>query len=131
MPRNPYASNSSPLRAAPAAAVSRPSVDTDESRRVPPIALDQREACRAIGVSDATLRDMIRRGVVPAVQVGRRWLIPIAALTRRLGELAEAEADARRRQATDDNPAAPRGSICLDDPDHDDTESRPPARLVG
>ena len=99
--RNPYSTSPSrPVPAARAPALDPPTVPS--RRRVPTLALDMAEACEAIGVADATLRDMIRRGVVPAIQVGRRWLVPVDALRQRLADLALAEANKKGRRGADD-----------------------------
>ena len=94
MPANPH-----PAR--PSWGVSRDERDADaeangppirKPRRVPVLALDTAEACRAFGVSDNTLRRMIADGTVPALKIGTRTLIPLDAARQRLGELALAEA---------------------------------------
>ena len=71
-------------------------------RRVPALALDMAEACDALGVADSTLRGLIRDGTVPALQVGRRWMIPVDALRRRLSELATEAANQRGRRGAAD-----------------------------
>lgn len=38
------------------------------------------EAARRLGVHRETLRAAIERGDVPAARLGRRWLVPIAAI---------------------------------------------------
>ena len=103
--RNPYANPTpAPRPATPRAVLTPPSVaDLDAPAGRPVVvgrvALDMAEACDALGVADSTLRELIRGGVVPAVQIGRRWLIPVDALRHRLGKLAEAAADARAADA--------------------------------
>ena len=90
MPAKPFAR--------PAAAWNPPATDDDapaRRRRVPTLALDMSEGCRAFGVSENTLRDMIESGIVPAVKVGRRTLIPLDAARQRLSEIALSEARKR------------------------------------
>ena len=43
------------------------------------------EAARRLGVHRETLRAAIERGEVPASRLGRRWLVPIAAIEDLLG----------------------------------------------
>lgn len=38
------------------------------------------EAAQRLGVHRETLRAAIERGEVPAARLGRRWLVPVAAL---------------------------------------------------
>lgn len=45
-----------------------------------PLAVDVREAARLLSVSPYTLRRYIRCGRVPSIRLGRRVLIPVAAL---------------------------------------------------
>ena len=52
------------------------------------ITLTIREAAKAIGIHEQTLRRYVRRGIVPAVRLGSRVLIPVEALRR----LIEAQA---------------------------------------
>ena len=52
-----------------------PGTPTDE-----PIAVSIAEAAARLGIHRQTLRAAIERGDVRAVRVGRRWLIPIAAI---------------------------------------------------
>lgn len=48
------------------------------------------QACRALQVSEPTLRDGIRAGHVPVLRLGRRQLIPRVWLEKRLEEVAAA-----------------------------------------
>ena len=87
---------SKPLR--PAGAWNPPADDDagpTKRRRVPTLALDMSEGCRAFNVSENTLRGMIESGIVPALKVGRRTLIPLDAARQRLSELALSEARKR------------------------------------
>ena len=45
-----------------------------------PIAVSIAEAAARLGIHRQTLRAAIERGDLRAVRVGRRWLIPIAAI---------------------------------------------------
>lgn len=38
------------------------------------------EAARALGISRNSAYEAVHRGELPAVQIGRRWLVPVAAL---------------------------------------------------
>ena len=40
------------------------------------------EAGKALGVSCATAYEAVRSGDLPSIRVGRRWLVPTAALRR-------------------------------------------------
>jgi excisionase family DNA binding protein len=40
------------------------------------------EAAQRLGVHRETLRCAIERGEIPAARLGRRWLVPVAALDR-------------------------------------------------
>ena len=104
--RNPYATHPTPAPrpATPRPVSTLPSVadadaPVDRLPAVERVALDTAEACAALGVADGTLREMIAAGIVPAVRVGRRILVPVDALRRRLADLALAEADARAADA--------------------------------
>ena len=57
-----------------------PGVRSDE-----PIVLSIAEAAARLGIHRQTLRAAIERGDVHAVRVGRRWLIPVAAIDELLG----------------------------------------------
>ena len=46
----------------------------------PPLTIS--EAAERLGLHRLTLRAAIDRGEVPAVQIGRRWLVPVAAVER-------------------------------------------------
>jgi excisionase family DNA binding protein len=49
-----------------------------------PQALTIGEAAVRLGVHRETLRAAIERGEIPAARLGRRWLVPVAALDRLL-----------------------------------------------
>jgi excisionase family DNA binding protein len=53
-----------------------------------PQALTIADAARRLGVHRETLRAAIERGEVPAARLGRRWLVPVAALDRLLAGLS-------------------------------------------
>lgn len=57
---------------------------------VPCLALRPREAARAIGVSERTLWDWTKRGLVPHVRLNKAILYPVDALRRWLDEQAGA-----------------------------------------
>ena len=50
-----------------------------------PIVLTIAEAATRLGVHRQTLRAAIERGDLHAVRVGRRWLVPVAAIEELLG----------------------------------------------
>jgi excisionase family DNA binding protein len=52
---------------------------------VEPLAVDVREAARLISLSRFTVRRYIKRGLLRAVRVGRRVLVPIGELERLVG----------------------------------------------
>jgi excisionase family DNA binding protein len=47
---------------------------------IEPEAITIGQAARRLGVHRDTLRSAIARGEVPAARIGRRWLIPLAAI---------------------------------------------------
>jgi excisionase family DNA binding protein len=47
-----------------------------------PLAVDVREAGRLLSVSKYTIRRLIRRGVLQAVRISRRLLVPVAEIER-------------------------------------------------
>ncbi|MGA2806304.1 MAG: helix-turn-helix domain-containing protein [Acidimicrobiales bacterium] len=49
-----------------------------------PQALTIGQAAIRLGVHRETLRAAIERGEIPAARLGRRWLVPVAALDRLL-----------------------------------------------
>ncbi|MGH9110021.1 MAG: helix-turn-helix domain-containing protein [Acidimicrobiales bacterium] len=51
-----------------------------------PIVLTIAEAAARLGIHRQTLRAAIERGDLHAVRVGRRWLIPVAAIEELLGD---------------------------------------------
>ncbi len=42
------------------------------------------EASKLLGISKGLAFEAVRRGEIPALRVGRRWLVPVAALARLL-----------------------------------------------
>lgn len=50
--------------------------------------LDTEEAARLLRMHPRTLRTKVRRGSIPAVQVGKRWRFRASTLDRWLGKLA-------------------------------------------
>ncbi|MDD2585481.1 MAG: helix-turn-helix domain-containing protein [Syntrophomonadaceae bacterium] len=51
-----------------------------------PMALSPAKAADKLGLSPGVVRQMIYDSKLPAVQVGRRWIIPVKALERWLDE---------------------------------------------
>lgn len=49
-------------------------------------ALTVPEAAALLGVGTRQCYEAARRGEIPAIRVGRRWIVPTAALLRLLGE---------------------------------------------
>ena len=58
-----------------------------------PQALTIGQAAARLGVHRETLRAAIERGEFPAARLGRRWLVPVAALDRLLGPLLATQID--------------------------------------
>lgn len=56
----------------------------DETRNLP-AALTVAEAAPLLRVSERHLRELLRRGEVPSLRLGRRVVIPTARLLRELG----------------------------------------------
>lgn len=53
---------------------------------VPRLALSAPEVAEAIGISETKVYEMLAAGQLPSVRVGRRQVIPVAALARWLDE---------------------------------------------
>ena len=53
--------------------------------------LDVEEAGQLLGISRALAYEAARRGELPTIRVGRRLLVPVAAVERLLGERRSAE----------------------------------------
>lgn len=65
----------------------------DAPTKVEPLALRAREAAIALGVSERTLFDLTREGVIPSVRLTNKIVVyPIDVVRRRLAELAEQQA---------------------------------------
>jgi excisionase family DNA binding protein len=47
---------------------------------IPRLALSLREAAQATGLSERTIKELSRANQIPLVRVGRRVLVPVAAL---------------------------------------------------
>ena len=74
------------LPAPPAWTGSKPTSTTDAADAphvapVPRVTLNQREACEALGVSPATLRDLEKSHDLPVIRLGKRAMYPVAAMT--------------------------------------------------
>ena len=54
-----------------------------------PLAVSVEEAGRLVGLSKHTIRKYIRQGLIDAVRVGRRVLVPVASLERLLERVPE------------------------------------------
>lgn len=54
-----------------------------------PLALSPEKAADKLGLSPAFVRQMIYRKELPAVQVGRRWIVPVKALEIWLNQAVE------------------------------------------
>ena len=51
------------------------------------------EAARQIGIGRNLAYEGIRRGEIPAIKIGKRLLVPVAALERMLAEAGQAKGD--------------------------------------
>ncbi len=51
------------------------------------------QAARQIGIGRNLAYEGIRRGEIPAIKIGKRLLVPVAALERMLAEAGQAEGD--------------------------------------
>lgn len=54
------------------------------------------ETARRLGIRDDTVIWMLECGDIPALRIGRNWLVPVKALEEWLIERAKAEAKERR-----------------------------------
>lgn len=59
------------------------------------LAVSVREAARMLGIRRDTARRLIAAGELPAVRIGTRWRVPVAALEEWLLRLAEERAEVR------------------------------------
>jgi|BioPla2DNA2_1021312.scaffolds.fasta_scaffold444891_1 excisionase family DNA binding protein len=55
-----------------------------------PLALSPARVANKLGLAPRTVREMIYNKQIPAIQVGRRWLIPVKALENWLDEQVKA-----------------------------------------
>jgi excisionase family DNA binding protein len=51
------------------------------------------EACPILGISRASAYEAARVGEIPTLRIGRRLVVPVAALRRMLGEILENDHD--------------------------------------
>ena len=51
----------------------------------PPLTMSVTAAARALGISRGLAYELVHRGELPAVRLGRRLLVPVAALDRLVG----------------------------------------------
>jgi excisionase family DNA binding protein len=82
-----YPALASPQRAGRGDWMSTPAFASDG-----PLAVTIGEAARRLGVHRETLRAAIERGEVPAARLGRRWLVPIAAIEQLLSHPGNGDA---------------------------------------
>ena len=61
-----------------------------------PAVLDSARVAELLGCTKATIEDLLRRGDLPGVKLGRGWCIPGAALIQRLNDMATEQAEERR-----------------------------------
>jgi excisionase family DNA binding protein len=54
-----------------------------DPRTEPTVSVERAGAC--LGISRASAYDAVRRGEIPAIRLGRRWVVPTAHLRRLLG----------------------------------------------
>jgi excisionase family DNA binding protein len=69
----------------------------------PRLTLTVEEAAAILGISRAFAYEAVRRGDIPSIRIGRRVLVPQAALARMLAD----EADARRGEGNEPEQAGP------------------------
>lgn len=60
------------------------------------ITLSANETALRIGISKSKTLEMLHQGEIPAVRIGRNWLVPEEALEKWLIDRAYAEANERR-----------------------------------
>jgi len=63
---------------------------------VPRITLTIPETAEALGISDASVRRLIRAGTIPTVQLGARRVVPVDALRRVIAQLAQQQEEELR-----------------------------------
>jgi excisionase family DNA binding protein len=63
------------------------------------VMVSARESRRYTGLGLPRTYQLIKQGVIPAINAGNRWLIPLAALEEALTKIALAESAARERQS--------------------------------
>lgn len=56
------------------------------------------EAARVLGISRGSAYEAVRRGDIPTIRIGRRLIVPVAALERMLASVGEEEGE---RQAAE------------------------------
>jgi excisionase family DNA binding protein len=65
-----------------------------------PAVLDSARVAELLGCTKATIEDLLPRGHLPGVKLGRGWCIPGAALIQRLNDMATEQAEERRQAPT-------------------------------
>lgn len=68
----------------------------DPRHGLPRLAFTLREAAASIGLGLRTVEDLVARGEIPTKTVGRRRVIPVAALEEWLARTEEERAEAKR-----------------------------------
>ena len=63
----------------------------DEQQRMQKMTLTVEEAGIVLGVSRSHAYEMVRQGLLPAIRLGKRWLISKRALMQMLGVTAEGD----------------------------------------
>ena len=60
-------------------------------RRITTETVKVRDAAKILGVSAGTAYESIRRGQLPAIRLGKRLVVPVAALERMLSDAGQVE----------------------------------------
>ena len=59
--------------------------------RIPRLALSPAEPAESLGICERKMTDLLQDGTIPSCRIGRRRVIPVFDLRKRLSELAAAE----------------------------------------
>ncbi|HVC70268.1 MAG TPA: helix-turn-helix domain-containing protein [Acidimicrobiales bacterium] len=76
-------------------------VRQDDDRRPERLALSVEEASDLLGISKWLGYEMVAQGILPALRLGRRLVVPLAALERMLEEVAQTPSGLGSRRAVD------------------------------
>lgn len=68
------------------------SVETARSGHIERQTLTVEEAARVLGIGRNSAYEAVRRGEIPTIRIGRRFIVPRMALERMLGEAESSEA---------------------------------------